>query len=123
MSEGTDAADAASTLQLYNLLLAGSKIRMQFGSIQAATALRNSLAVLKHRQDRVALAVGLFETTDTMTFKFDVKSRKPPIEVVLSFVEKKLFKQFTFQIMEDAGVETSNEAEETEMVEEKDNNE
>ncbi len=111
-TEQEEAEDRGTTLELYNVLLTGAKIKMQFSSIQEASALRAALAVVKHRQDKFAVALDLFQTSDIMKFKFDIKKKGPPIEVVLSFVSKLDVRQFTFQVMEDETIEVNSEVRE-----------
>lgn len=98
---------------IYNELLAGAELLMEFNSAKEATTFRSALSKFKQRTENAALAVGLFSSADLQMLSFK-KAESGEHNFILSFREKPKNQQFSFKILNDPDteeVERSNDAE------------
>lgn len=70
--------EEATTLELYNLLLAGKKLRLHFPSLSLAEKCRGAIAVLKHRQEKELRKLGLMSEEEVAIFSCTVSSHSLP---------------------------------------------
>lgn len=91
----------ASILDIYNNLVAGLKLNMDFGSLEEAKSIRNLIAVTKVRHNKLALAIGMYTEDEIPVFNFQILTKEPPIRVVLSFTPKRIKRVFSFKIIDD----------------------
>lgn len=66
--------EEATTLELYNLLLAGKKLRLCFPSLSLAEKCRGAIAVIKHRQEKELRKLGLMSDEEVAIFSCSISS-------------------------------------------------
>lgn len=88
----------ASVPDLYNILIAGSKIEIPFSSQDEAETFRVSLAQFKMRQDKVMIDIGMMSEEEKLKFSFKYDKEKKA--ATLKFAAKQS-RRFTFKIVED----------------------
>lgn len=78
----------ASLQEIYNMLLAGEKIAMQFASKVAADRFRIRLQQMKRIQELAAISVGMMQPEERMQFSFTLDSPQteqlPEFEVAVT---------------------------------------
>lgn len=89
-----------STKEIYNLLLAGKKLTMEFNSAQEAENFRVSMFRYKRLQDRILVGLGVSseEEKQAFVFKYDNDSR----EATLQFKDKPRNRTYEIKIIEDS---------------------
>lgn len=117
--------EEATTLELYNLLLAGKKLRLSFPSLPLAEKCRGAIAVLKHRQEKELRKLGLMSEEEVAIFSCTVSSHSPtisspdilgvlppkllekdngPVTLLLQFLEREEVaakRKYTYEIVEE----------------------
>ena len=58
----------ATGIEIYNILMAGKKVKLTFPTVYEANKLRNNISTIKYRQDKLAVKLGLFEESDITAF-------------------------------------------------------
>lgn len=99
--------DVGTGLQIYNALAAGEKVQLLLANRDEARRLRQHISVIKHRQDKQSLAVGLFEQGDLTAFscviayasEADLGSEE--VIMTMEFIEDIAIKRktYTFRIL------------------------
>lgn len=56
---------AGSAVDIYNILLEGKTLRFDFTTLAEANKCHANVAVVKHRQDKLAEAAGIYSKIDT----------------------------------------------------------
>lgn len=106
--------EEATTLELYNLLLAGKKLRLSFPSLPLAEKCRGAIAVLKHRQEKELRKLGLMSDEEVAIFSCTVSSSVEKNEVIgessvtllLQFLEREEVvakRKYTYEVVEETG--------------------
>lgn len=94
--------EEGSGLEIYNLLMAGQTVKLTFSSMEEMKKMRNNIAAVKKRQDRVGVDIGLFNEEEISVFSCVITCKEPPnITAVLSFLEEDRRKRkYTYEIVD-----------------------
>ncbi len=90
-------------IDIYNVLMTGQKVKMSFTSLDEARSFRNTLASIKHRQDKTALDVGLLTEEEIATFSTLIEQDEDnKYNVTFSFnpEDKRKKKRYTYTVVE-----------------------
>lgn len=73
-----------SAADIYQQLVDGATIQLTFPTLPEAVRLRNSVATIKYRQDKIALEVGLCEKGDLPSLHCTYVSKEPPFPTTIT---------------------------------------
>jgi hypothetical protein len=106
--------------EIYNLLSAGKKIKLDFSSQKEADLFRVRIAQFKSRQEKMLVGLGVLETNDRQTFSFSVQQllslndaeagdllplelakQEVPVSVTMQFKNKEPSRLYKIEILDD----------------------
>lgn len=101
---------------IYNELLAGNELMMEFPSVKEATKFRVALAKYKARNENAAVSIGLFSKAELQVLSFQkIHHDESTVKFKLLFREKTANQQFQFTILNDPDTEEVEETSDAEI--------
>lgn len=106
-------------VDIYNILFAGKKLRMEFDNAREAEIFRVKLAQYKGRQDKLMAGLGVIDDSARQVFSFsiqqllalapedaelplpEVERLTVPVAVTLQFKEKDIARRYKITILDD----------------------
>lgn len=90
--------------EVYNILLAGKTLEMNFGSKAESETFRVKLAKYKRSQDKQLIEIGFMDEKEVAKLSFCVQGQLPPAPPLLAticFKDKAVLRQYEIKILDD----------------------
>lgn len=90
--------------EIYNLLMAGKTLSLEFDGRREAEEFRIKVAKYKRAQDTQIIKLGMIEPHEKQVFSFTLQDQMPPLAPALAtlvFKDKSITRQYTVKIIDE----------------------
>lgn len=94
--------------EIYNLLMAGKTLSLEFDSDEEAEVFRVKVSKYKTRQDAILIGIGMMEKNERQMFSFCLQrqmSPMPPLLATMVFKDKNIIRQYEVKILTEDTIE------------------